>query len=393
MPEALICGAGKIGRGFLGQLLHRSGYGLRFLDDSPFVVEMLNRERRYRIDIAGKAGSTEYIPLLAAYTFGDVNGLQDAIRGADLICCAAGAPNLARLAKALGPLLRTRDLSKPLDWLICENADQPGKILLAALLENADPAFAEFCNLRLGLVETQVLRTGMPADPEIAKTEPLALKMHDWWTLPCDADAFRGPIPKIDGLQPRHNFGNELTRKIFTFNGLNGPIAYLGYANGYRYLHEAARAPELQTFLQQVMQESAHGLISEFGFDPDEHRKFQQLAWNKYRDPALMDAIERNARDSARKLSPRERLLGPALLSLKHGSLPVGYAVAIAAALAYDGSDDPGTRQVREVVTSMGVEPALQKFCGLGRDSELAQLIARIYVRKDYIVKKGVETK
>ena len=389
MPEVLICGAGKIGRGFLGQLLHRGGYGLHFLDGAPAVVELLNREKRYRVDIAGRPDATEYIPVLSAHTLDDARGALKVLSRVDLMCCAVGAPNLAPLAKTLAPLLRQRGLARTLDWLICENADGPAKTILAALLEGADPAFTEFCNTRLGLVETQVLRTGMPADAEIARSEPLALKMHDWWTLPCDADAFRGPIPKVEGLQPKHNFGNELTRKIYTFNGLNGPISYLGYANGYRVLHESANAPELQSLLAQIREESAHGLVAEFGFEREEHLRFQQLAWHKYRDPALADAIERNARDNARKLGPRERLLGPAQLSLKHGRPPVGYAAAIAAAIAYDGSDDAGTRQVRELAASSGVDAVLAKFCGLSADSELARLVSAAYARRDFIVKKG----
>jgi mannitol-1-phosphate 5-dehydrogenase len=388
MPSALIFGAGKIGRGFLGHLLHRSGYTLRFVDGAPGVVELLNCERRYRIDIAGRAGSTEYIPVAGAYSLTDAHGIEEAMASADLLGCAVGAPNLVALAKPVAPALRKRDLAKPLDWLICENADQPGKTILNALLENADAPFAEFCAHRLGLVETQVLRTGMPADPEIAKREPLALKMHDWWTLPCDAEAFRGPIPKIEGLQPRTNFGNELTRKIFTFNGLNGPISYLGFANGYRILHEAANAAELQPLLKSIMEESAHGLIHEFGFDADEHRRFQQLAWDKYRDAALADEIERNARDSARKLGPRERLIGPASLCLKAGRAPHGFAAAIAAAIAYDGSDDPGTRQVRELVAREGVGAVLKKFCGLSEDSDLSRLVAAAYAEKRHIVRK-----
>ncbi len=388
MPDVLICGAGKIGRGFLGQLLHRSGFTLHFLDGAAIVVDLLNREKRYRVDIAGRPEATEYIPVASAHLLSDAAGAASVLAKVNLMFCAVGAPNLVPLAKTLAPLLRQRDLSKPLDWLICENADGPGKTLLTALLDGADSAFTEFCNTRLGLVETQVLRTGMPADPEIAQREPLALKMHDWWTLPCDADAFRGPIPKIEGLQPKHNFGNELTRKIFTFNGLNGPISYLGHANGYKLLHESANAPELQPLFARIMDESAHGLVHEFGFEPEEHRAFQQLAWHKYRDPALADAIERNARDSARKLGSRERLLGPATLSLKHGKPPVGYATAIAAAIAYDGSDDTGTKQVRELTAKDGVLAALAKFCGLSADSQLARLVATAYERKDFIVRK-----
>ncbi|MEJ7679095.1 MAG: hypothetical protein WKG06_14815 [Segetibacter sp.] len=56
----------------------------------------------------------------------------------------------------------------------------------------------------------------------------------------------------------------------------------------------------------------------------------------KYTDPTINDQIERNANDTRRKLSKEERLVGPALLCLKHGRIPYAYAKAIAAAYYYN---------------------------------------------------------
>ena len=197
--------------------------------------------------------------------------------------------------------------------------------------------------------------------------------------LPCDADAFRGPLPAIPGLSPRRHFEHELKRKLYTFNGLNGPIAYLGWARGHHLMDRAANDPAMQDLLLQVRGESAHGLIAEFGFDPVEHAAFQSIAWEKYRNPALADAIERNARDSARKLGAGERLVGPALLALKHGREPFGYAAAIAAALAYDGSDDAGTQAVRAEVDAQGPAAALYRHAGLAPGHPLVGLVLRVW--------------
>jgi hypothetical protein len=72
----------------------------------------------------------------------------------------------------------------------------PAKKIKEVLLQNADPEFEEFVRSKLGLIETQVLRTGMLANAEVTMKEPLALRMQDWWTLPLDKDAFVGPIQK-----------------------------------------------------------------------------------------------------------------------------------------------------------------------------------------------------
>ena len=50
--NVLIIGAGKIGRGFIAHLFYLSGYKIWLLDASAHVVDLLNREKKYRIDIA-----------------------------------------------------------------------------------------------------------------------------------------------------------------------------------------------------------------------------------------------------------------------------------------------------------------------------------------------------
>src|SRR4051812_16764984 len=46
-PIALLFGAGKVARGFLGHLLSRSGYSLWFVDKNAELVERLDAAGRY----------------------------------------------------------------------------------------------------------------------------------------------------------------------------------------------------------------------------------------------------------------------------------------------------------------------------------------------------------
>jgi mannitol-1-phosphate 5-dehydrogenase len=206
--------------------------------------------------------------------------------------------------------------------------------------------------------------------------------MHDWWTLPLDRDAFIGEIPDVTGFKPRSNFGNELIRKLYSFNGTNGPISYVGWINGYRVLHESANA--FRPFFQQIQEESSFGLVKEYGFDQAEQEEFMALAMKKYADPALNDPIERNAKDLSRKLGKDERLVGPARLCLKHGKKPEAYAIAIAAAYCYTGSEDPGTTEVVEYIAENGIGKAVEKFSGLAAGSELYEMVLDAYRGKKW---------
>lgn len=51
--KAVIYGAGSIGRGFIAQLLHESGYVVVFIDIDPDVIHRLNTYREYVIEIVG----------------------------------------------------------------------------------------------------------------------------------------------------------------------------------------------------------------------------------------------------------------------------------------------------------------------------------------------------
>lgn len=382
--EVLIIGAGKIGRGFIGHLFYKSGYKLWFLDASKDVVELLNKEKKYRVDIAREEKDlTEYIETEGAFTLDDTKKVAAIFSSVDMIASSVGAGNVEKVTRFVKDQLIAAGRKKILNWIICENANNPAKKMKGILLENAHPEFENFVRSRLGLIETQVLRTGMPANEEVIIKEPLALRMQDWWTLPLDKDAFIGPVPEVEGFILKTNFSNELVRKLYTFNGTNGPIAYIGWANGYAILHESALA--YREFFREIQEESAFGLIHEFGFDEKEQREFMALAMKKYTDPAINDQIERNANDTRRKLGKDERLVGPALLCVKHGRMPYAYAKAIAAAYFYNGSHDEGTREVQETINQHGIEKALKKYSCIDDSSLLYDLILESYQSKSFI--------
>jgi mannitol-1-phosphate 5-dehydrogenase len=383
--QVLIVGAGKIGRGFIAHLFYKSGYKLWFLDTSEPVLKLLNTEKRYRIDIVGENKDlTEYIDVAGAFTLEHSEQLAAILRDTEILVSSVGAANIESVAGFIKKLLITAGRSKPLNWIIAENANDPAGKIRAILLKDADPSFEAFVRDGIGLIETQILRTGMPAKEEVLLKEPLALRMQDWWTLPLDKDAFVGPVPDVCGFRPRSNFSHELIRKIYTFNGTNGPIAYIGWANGYHTLHESALA--FPAFFKEIQEESAFGLIREFHLDEQEQRDFMALALKKYTDPALNDRVERNAADTRRKLGKDERLLGPALLCLRHGRTPNAYANAIAAAYYYSGSDDEGTREVQATIDREGIEKAIQKYSAIDGSNPLFDLIIRAYRTKSFII-------
>jgi mannitol-1-phosphate 5-dehydrogenase len=224
-----------------------------------------------------------------------------------------------------------------------------------------------------------VLRSTIEPTPEMKAADPLALKAQDMWEMPADKAAFVGEIPDVRGLSPKEGFQGGLVRKLFTYNAINAVISYMGHLKGYTLLADAAHDPELEALARRAYQEVSPALCQEFGFDPEDQRRFAESAIAKYQKREIVDPLERNARDPIRKLGRHDRLVGPACLALEHGTPPTALAQAIAAALRYDHPGDAAARKLQGMVRDEGLAAALEQVCGIDPAGELARMIMLAY--------------
>ena len=126
--EVLIIGAGKIGRGFIAQLFYNSGYKLWFLDASKEVVQLLNKEKKYRIDLAKEGGDvTEYIEVEGAFTLDEKEKVAGLLNKIDIVVSSVGADNIEKVTRFIKDILINTGREKVLNWMICENANNPAK--------------------------------------------------------------------------------------------------------------------------------------------------------------------------------------------------------------------------------------------------------------------------
>ena len=112
--------------------------------------------------------------------------------------------------------------------------------------------------------------------------------------------------------------------------------------------------------------------LAEFGFDAAEQDRWVAAALAKFADPAIPDSITRNGRDPERKLGRDDRLIGPALLALRHGHEPAALIRAVLAALDFADPDTPSPRSRHGSVSA-----CLEAVCGLQPDEPLyARILA-----------------
>ena len=124
MKQAIHFGGGNIGRGFIGELLVRSGYEVTFVDVAEALVDEINARRAYDIEIVGdtpKKIHVEHVRAINSNT--NLEELLDAFVTADIVTTAIG-PNILKfiapnIAKGLARRLAKNDA--PLNIIACEN--------------------------------------------------------------------------------------------------------------------------------------------------------------------------------------------------------------------------------------------------------------------------------
>ncbi len=327
-PQAIIFGAGKVGRGFLSQLLDNAGWDFTLVDADADFVQYLREEGGWNVY---NLATQEQQRLQARELLHIDDDLSEAIQRSDLIMTSMGANQLEGWAKQIRSLLCKRLKIGEIDLILAENHPRPALAVREALLDGVKGEDAELIGKRLGISQAQVLRSCI--EPT-AEQHPLTVQIQDHWTLPLDGDALQTNI-EIPGFEAKPDFEKELTRKLFTYNCVNAVVCYIGHLLGYQWLSEAANDSIITEIALAAGQESSTALVAAYGFNEKEQMEWCERALKKYQDETIRDPIERNARDPSRKLGRYDRLLGPAFLCIEHNLPCSNIMIGISAALRY----------------------------------------------------------
>lgn len=381
--RAVIFGAGKVAGGLLGQLLVESGYEVLFIARRPEVIEAINRHHGYRLTVATAPTEHRAIRGCAALLIADSAAVAAAVADADVVFTAVGADNLAAIAPAIAAGLRQRGqrpCAAPLNVIACENLPGAGAYLRQQILDAAAPRAALIVDAIGGFAAALTHRIMLGGTIERGVLTFTVNAVGGAYDLVIDAHGLKGAPPALCGASLANDFPAMVRRKLFLLNCAHATAAYLGYREGCRYVHEAMAHPRVAPVVRGALAEARDALAAKYPTQAAAIAREAAAVLVCIADPHLADEIGRVARDPRRKLSPRERLVGPARLALKRGLPYEHLAQAIAAALAYDHPDDAQATAMQQAIVADGVERVLTEDCGLLPYEPLAQTIKRQWV-------------
>lgn len=350
MSKITIIGAGKTGRGFVGRLMAEAGAFVQYIDKDSELVDRMKEKGSFDVNFFGNVREK-----INVSDFEITNWENADFSDTELIFVSVCGPNL----KDVGAELKSRlDENKHYYIITCENASKPSKTLKEAIgLDNVSVSEATvFC--------TTIDNGGLDINSE------------NYPYLQCDAELLEGYVPEMKSVKPVENFGNFLTRKLFTYNAASCIIAYLGWEKGYTDYGQAANDEEILELLDKNYEITNRVLCKEFGYDEKDQAEFALLSRNKFTDTTIVDTVARNARQPQRKLGKTERIIGPMLVIDKYGEDTSVLEKTAAVMLKYTNDGEEEWDEIRKNNTPGEI---LETICGLEKGSKLYNGILEYY--------------
>lgn len=359
--RAVHFGAGNIGRGFVGLILHRAGYEVAFVDVNPTLIGMLQTADAYQVR---EVGPDAIVHTVTGFTGidsqADPAAAAQAVAEADVVTCAVGPTVMRFIAPVIRAGLAQRE-GAPVTVMACENAIGASDTLRALVLEEA-PELAD----RAIFANTAVDRIIPPQDPA-----GLDVVVEDFFEWSIDRTPFDGSAPVI----PDAHFVDDLTpfieRKLFTVNTGHATTAYAGWIAGADTIAAALEQPEIRNAVQAALAETSTLLIAKHGFDPEEHAAYVARAIERFENPALPDTCERIGRQPLRKLSRHERFVEPASQLVERGESADALVRAFATALAFDAPGDDEAQELQRLLASLSPQDVVARVTELPDDHPL----------------------
>jgi len=360
--KAVHFGAGNIGRGFVGLLLHQGGYELVFSDVASALVDALSAAGSYTVHEVGTGGRDVTVSGFRALNSAhDPDAVAEEVATADVATTAVGPTILRFVAPSILEGLRRRSpAAAPLQVMACENAIGATSLLrdeIAAAAGDEWPALAR----RAVFADTAVDRI-VPAQPEGSGVDVTVEPFFEW---AIERGPFGDDPPHIPGAHFVDDLAPYIERKLFTVNTGHAATAYLGAVSGIERISDALAEPGIAARVAGALEETSALLAVKHGLDEGELADYRRTILDRFRNPALPDTVWRVGRQPLRKLSRHERFIGPAAEAAERG-LPTSALIdAVGAALAFADPEDAQSVDLQRMLRELDPDAFTVEVTGL----------------------------
>ena len=385
MPKnnIVIWGAGRIGRGFIGDIFNSNGYGITYVDEAQALVDALNKNGSYRVVRAVSADNIETVDIsgYAALHTSEEDAIQSALNNASIVALAVYPKNFAQVARQLRTYLFTR-LEKnttPVNILLCTNLAHAGPKFAEQLYEGLEDEEKRKLEETCGIIECLVIRICPNPPEDVVSKYPLVVWTNGYNQLPVDKHGFKGELPDIPEMRFVGDMRAEEMRKIYTYNMCHAVLSYHGHIAGYKLLVECLADDRIRQEALGALEEVSQMLQTKYDFTKADMDAWIDGVITHTNNPTVGDTVVRSAADPLRKLKRDDRLIGPAMLCVEEGIEPKHLTKAAAAALYYDEDSDAASKELQSKIEKSGISRTIAEVCGLDEGSDMHAKVLEAY--------------
>jgi mannitol-1-phosphate 5-dehydrogenase len=360
---AVHFGAGNIGRGFVGLLLHRAGYQVVFADVVDELIDGLNTNPSYRVKEVGLESGEEVVDNYRAINSrADEPAVVAEIASADIVTTAVGPTVLRFVAPVIAAGLRARAAgAAPLAVMACENAINATDVLAGHIRDAVGDEEWPAVAAKAVFANTAVDRI-VPAQAPDAGLD-VTVETYFEWAI--ERPPFGGDEPSIPDATWVDDLAPYIERKLFTVNTGHASAAYHGFARGIKKLSDALADDAVRSAVEGVLGETKRLLVAKHDFSDAAQQAYVDKILQRFANPYLPDTVDRVGRQPLRKLSRNERLIGPAAELAERGVRPQHLLATVDAALSFDVPDDPESVELQQLLRTLPAAEATERICGL----------------------------
>lgn len=374
----------SLGRGFVACFLHNSGYDVIFADVADALIDTINATPSYQVIEVGAEGTTtstisNYRAINSKTHEAD---LIEAISQADVVTCSVG-PNIL---KFIAPVIakgidRRAEGLNPLHVIACENAIGATDTLAEHIKDprNTEPSRLEDHHMRARYANSAIDRIVPAQDPNAGLNVTLE-KFFEWVV---DKTPFADVgIPSIEGINWVDNLAPFIERKLYTVNTGHATAAYHGYNRRKRTVYDALQDKQIMAEVRGALTETKNLLVAKHGIVDEDQTAYMEKIIKRIGNPHLEDAVERVGRAPLRKLSRKERFIGPAAEAAENG-MPIKYLLdAVEMTLRFQNvEEDDESKQLAEIMSSSTPEDVVSKVCGIQTQEKIYPELVKIVKR------------
>lgn len=375
MKNVLIVGAGRLGKGFVGETFFNAGWHITFLDKDPRVIDELNKTKTYDVTVhTTEEVFTHTISNFDAYLIDDQQSVIDSFLKTDLVMLPLYPVDFEDAAKALAIGFNRQyelDPSAKKTLICLTNRNH--------IIDRITNYFRDSLandDVRAWFDQNVVVRDSIVR----RSTDAVTAYATHIETTAVSSLIIEGPVysdfSDVKWLDVRKNVEMLKDIKVFLINGPHATTAYYGHWRGHENIPDAEEDPAVEKLVKGVHDATVQAVLYEYPVTRDDIRELEFLPAAK---DEMVDSIFRVAYDPIRKTSPHDRFMGVIDLCLKYDIDYAPITKALATAFVYVESRDPNAVKIQKDIQKNGIRPTVSKYIGRPEDDVVVDRVVNNY--------------